>query len=144
MRSKSFTSREVRGVVVFVHGTQAPTDDEWDEVLQFYRGKPETASFRSLVYTAGGAPNATQRARLRELGQRRARIAVLTASAVARAAGVAVAWFNPLIKIYGLKDTQKALDHLDVPPAHRQELLRVITELQGSLGIAPAHMTDGL
>jgi hypothetical protein len=139
MRSKSFASREVGDVVVFVHGTQAPTDEEWDDVLDFYRRKPEQSSFRSLVYTAGGAPNASQRARLREAGQGRARIAVLTASAVARAAGIAVGWFNPQIQIYGLKDIEMALDHLHVPAAQRRELRQAITELQTALGLVAVH-----
>ncbi len=136
MRPKSFVSRKVREVVVFVHGTQAPTDEEWEEVLDVYRRKPDQSSFRCLVYTAGGAPNPTQRARLREAGQGRARIAVLTASAVARAAGIAVGWFNPQIQIYGLKDIEKALDHLHVPTAQRGEFRQALAELQNALGLA--------
>jgi hypothetical protein len=139
MSPKSFVSRKVRDVVVFVHGPQAPTDEEWEEVLDSYRGKPEQPSFRSLVYTAGGAPSATQRARLREVSQGRARIAVLTASAVARAAGIAVGWFNPQIQIYGLKDIEKALDHLHVPVAQRSELRQALTDLQSALGLVAAH-----
>jgi hypothetical protein len=137
MPSRSFASRRVREIVVFVLSRQAPTDAEWDEMLVIYRQLARPTLPCALVYTAGGAPNAKQRASLRDVGS--ARIAVLTASAVARAAGVAVSWFNPEIRIYGPHDVEKALNHLDVPEAERRELRQALAELQRALGLAQIH-----
>jgi hypothetical protein len=140
MRSRSLATRTVRGVIVFVHGSQDPTDEEWGATLELYRRTPEHSSIRCLVYSSGGAPNVKQRARLREVGQSRARIAVLTASAVVRAAGVAVSWFNPKIKIYGLRDIENALDHLEVPVLERSDVRQALEELKNEMRLGGAQL----
>ena len=91
MSSKSFLARRVRNVIIYVHTADTPSDVEWDTVLSFYNNANDEQQLRTLVYTEGAAPNASQRARLNDcLGARRVRIAVLTPSALARAAGTAV------------------------------------------------------
>lgn len=134
MRPRSFVARAVRGVVIYVHTAQAPTDEEWDNVLDHYRDASEFSQMRTLVRTQGGAPNPAQRARLNiALGGKKVRIAVLTASTLARAAGIAVSWFNPNVRIYGPDDVEKGLDHLQVAPEDRAEIKRTLLELEKEL-----------
>jgi hypothetical protein len=139
MRSKSFCARKLGNVVVFVHGSRAPTDSEWDVVLDYYRQAPDASRLRALVYTEGGAPDAKQRARLVEFSHATARIAVLTASALARAAGIAISWFNPQLRLFKPSEVERALDHLEATTGERVELRRTLAELQGEIVQTQAH-----
>ncbi|MEO8184430.1 MAG: hypothetical protein ABI895_36945 [Deltaproteobacteria bacterium] len=130
MRSKSLCARKLGNVVVFVHGSRAPTDSEWESVLDYYRQAPDASRLRALVYTEGGAPDAKQRARLVELGHAQARIAVLTTSALARAAGIAVSWFIPHLRLFKPSEVERALDHLETTTTERVELRQTLAELR--------------
>jgi hypothetical protein len=82
---------------------------------------------RILVYTAGGSPNTAQRARRNALlGDRNIPQAVVTASALARAAGTAISWFQPTFRLFAPDQLEKALDHLAVPGGARLRLRRAI------------------
>jgi hypothetical protein len=109
---------------------------EWERVLSFY-DEPEVARDpRTLVYTQGAAPNAAQRARLNEkLGKRRVRIAVLTPSALARAAGTAVHWFRPEVRIFRPSETDAAIKHLEVTPDVAFELSSALREMKHEMGV---------
>jgi hypothetical protein len=137
MRTKSFAARRVQNVLVYAHGAKAPSDEEWNGVLAMYDEAHAVERLCALVYTDGAAPNAAQRARLNaKLGPRRVRIAVLTSSALARAAGTAVNWFRPDVCIFGPTDIAGALRHLDVPPEVAPELTLVLQELKYEVGVA--------
>ncbi len=136
MRAKSFLAKRVRNVLIYVHTAAPPNDEEWDEVLSFYEAGTREQKVCTLVYTEGGAPNAAQRARLNaRLGPGLVRIAVLTSSAIARAAGTAVTWFRPHVRVFGPNDLQGAMDHLELSPEGRQEVGEALQELKRSLGI---------
>lgn len=135
MRAKSFLATRVRDVLIYVHTAAPPDDEEWDEVLKFYETTRPERKVCTLVYTEGGAPNAAQRARLNASLGPGVRIAVLTSSAIARAAGTAVTWFRPHVRVFGPKDLQGAMDHLELPPDNRQEIGDALQELKRSLGI---------
>lgn len=133
----SFAARRVGSVLVYVHTTAAPSDAEWESVLSFYEDSSPEAQLRTLVYTEGGAPNAAQRARLNaRLGPRRVRIAVLTPSTLARAAGTALNWFRPEVRIFGPRDVKQAFSHLAVTDAESSELSNALRELMRELGLS--------
>ena len=84
------------GLIICVHRDVAPADEEWNQILALFRGAPDLREARILVFTLGGAPDARQRARLNTVvGDAKPRIAVITPSALARAAGIAISWFIP-------------------------------------------------
>ncbi len=142
MRSKSFAARRVRNVIVYVHTALPPSDAEWDGVLEYYTGTEAVDPLLTLVYSAGGAPNASQRARLNVvLGARRARIAVLTPSALARAAGTAVSLFRPDVHVFGPHELGPALEHLGVSGEQAAEVRVVLSELKEELDINDAGGT---
>jgi hypothetical protein len=127
-------AKAVGNFCVFVHTDAAPTDEQWDQVLDFYRGAADPSTFRTLVFTEGAAPNAAQRARLKTATRgAKIPIAVLTSSAVARAAGIAIGWFNPLFRAFGPEELERALDHLDAQGLDRELLKLTLEELKSLL-----------
>jgi hypothetical protein len=136
MGTKSYAARKVGNVVVYVHGDASPTDAEWEAGIAFFKDTPDPSRLSAIIYTEGGAPNAAQRAQLNAvLGSNKVRIGVLTGSAAARAAGVAVRWFNPELAIFGAEDVEAALDHIRAPADQRSLLKRTLTELKSELSI---------
>ena len=138
MGTKSYVARKVGYIIVYVHADVPPTDAEWEAGISFFKESSDPSRLSAIVYTEGGAPNAAQRARLNAvLGSNKVRIGVLTASAAARAAGVAVRWFNPELSIFGPEDVDAALDHIRAPTDQRSEVKRTLTELKSELSIQP-------
>jgi hypothetical protein len=136
MGTKSYVARKVGNIMVYVHADVPPTDAEWEAGISFFKETSDPSRLSALVYTQGGAPNAAQRARLNAvLGSNKVRIGLLTASAAARAAGVAVRWFNPELSIFGPEDVEAALDHIRAPTDQRSEVKRALTELKSELSI---------
>jgi hypothetical protein len=136
----SFAARRVHNVIVYVHTAAPPTEDDWDGVLGYYQDALDEKELRTLVYTDGAAPSASQRARLNAvLGPRRVRIAVLTPSALARAAGTAIGWFRPEVRVFGATDLGKAMEHLSVAGDVAAEVGRALDQLKQELGIRSAR-----
>jgi len=82
-------------IVVCVHNQQAPSDAEWREFLEVWRGHRDQIAGQ-IVYSAGGAPNARQREdSLAIIHQRSAGApptAVVTDSMLVRGAVTAISW----------------------------------------------------
>lgn len=130
-------SRAVDECIVSVHGPAVPTDGEWDKAMALLESVGP-ARARSLIWTEGGAPNATQRAKLAKVtGSARSPMAVLTASGLARAAGTAMSWFNPAFRMFAPEELDAALDHLTIAPARRGPVLAALEEMKVSLRITP-------
>lgn len=128
--------RSLGNFLVFVHGKEAPSDVEWDELLALFRAVPDITRARVLVFTLGGAPDARQRAKLHQLlGETKPPIAVLTPSALARAAGTAISWFNPRLRVFDPDDVERALDHLDAVRADRQALIHAMGDLRREMHV---------
>jgi hypothetical protein len=134
VRGKSMVATRHGSLVIYVHTAEAPNDDEWDRALRFFESKDP--GLRALVYTEGAAPNAAQRARLNAaLGGNKVAIAVLTPSVVARAAGTAIGWFNPNLRVFGPTDFDLALKHIRATPQEGAELRALIEKLKDELGL---------
>jgi hypothetical protein len=119
----------LHGTVICVHSQEAPTDRDWEAHLRAVRDEPRVASI--LVFTYGGAPNATQRAALNDVLQRvRVPIAIMTPSLLARGAGTALRWFNPKMRIFDPEDLEGALDHLALSQPARDEISTALGELK--------------
>ncbi len=132
--STSMAAKAVGNYCVFVHTDASPTDEQWNQALQFYRDVADLGALRTLVFTEGAAPNAAQRARLKAVTRgAKMPIAVLTSSAIARGAGVAIGWFNPLFRVFAPDEIDRALDHLDAVGLDRELLKLTLEELKGLL-----------
>jgi len=138
---ESVSVRIVGKCLVFVHGANAPSNDEWDRAMElFVRIGPTRACF--LVWTEGGAPNSAQRAKLAKLtGESKTPIAVLSDSSLVRAAGTAIRWFNPQIRIFPPTDIEGALVHLALDGAARTGARDAMTEMRTERARRPAAQT---
>jgi hypothetical protein len=139
VRSKSMACKAVGNYLLFAHGKQRPTDAEWETTLQSFREAKNASAVRVLVFTAGAAPDTPQRAKLNDLlGDSKPRIAVLTSSPLARAAGTALRWFNPQFRIFRPDEVERALDHLQVPESDRTSLREEFAKLVAE--VAPSAL----
>jgi hypothetical protein len=131
MRTGAFAARRVRDTLIFVFGARSPTDGEWDQLIAYYRDAASVRTVQLLVVTEGGNPNAKQRARLKErVDVTGVRVAIVTASTLARAAGVAVRWFNPMLRVFAPSELERALDYLTLRDEYRQEARVALDELR--------------
>jgi hypothetical protein len=134
IHTSSFVAAETEGCFLFVHSEKPPTDTDWEQVLSLYRNAPDRVATRSLICTLGGAPSAKQRAALNALlADSKPLMAVLTRSTLARAAGVAISWFNPRFKIFDLDDLSGALTHLGISARQREQVVRTLDTLRAEL-----------
>jgi len=121
--------------VICVHGSLAPSQAEWNQVLELYRRHPNISQLKTLVWTDGGAPNAAQRSELTAAlaGGKSMPIAVITASVLARAAGTALTWLNPGFRLFGPNDFDRALDHLGAGGVERRALRELVEGMRREL-----------
>ena len=131
LQTTSMSARIVGGYAVFVHSNRAPTDEEWEQALELHRRGGGSVVLPTLVYTEGGAPNASQRVRLNALvTASKPRVAVVTPSVLARAAGAALALINSNTRVFGPEQLDRALDHIGASATTRELLRRTLEELR--------------
>jgi hypothetical protein len=98
----------------------------------------EQRKVRTLVYSEGGAPNAAQRAKLKQLqGGVAVPIAVMTPSTMVRMAVTAIGWFNARVASFEADQIDEALTFLDIPFDQRAELKAAMAELKAE--VLPGH-----
>jgi hypothetical protein len=128
--------RRMGRLVVTVHTAQAPSDEDWGQYMAQVDAYLPLEDQRILVVSAGGGPNSAQRKMMTDaLDGARVPVAIITDSLVMRGAGIAVSWFNPLLKIFGPNALGSALEHLDLTAWEREETLRALHELESGLGV---------
>jgi hypothetical protein len=130
--NKSVAWRQVGRLFVVVHSETSPTDVEWDaQIRTFTAGR---GPIRILVHTEGGAPNAAQRGRLTALLKGRdLAVAVLTNSALARAAGVALRWIRPQLRLFAPSEIERALDYVGSAGQERADVRAALDDLKAKL-----------
>ncbi len=94
------------------------------------------ADQRVLVVSAGGGPNGKQRKMMTdELEGTLVPVAILSDSWIMRSAGIAVSWFNPMLKVLPPKSLDQAFTYLELTSWEREESRRIIAELQSKLKV---------
>jgi len=108
-----------RTVCVTLHGTQTPSDAEWDTVLEGMRRFGEEtgndfARLCCLALTDSGGPNAKQRAAVAAiLNGQSSRVAVVSGGGpLVRAVVTALSWFNPDTKMFAPDKADAIREHL--------------------------------
>ncbi|WP_437965376.1 hypothetical protein WMF04_37940 [Sorangium sp. So ce260] len=122
-------------VLIAVHGREPPSDEEWDSYMQAAGALPPTCT-KTLVVTAGGGPNAKQRASINDfVSKNTLTVAICTDALLVRQIGTALSWFNPRVKAFRGNDLSAALRYLDVtgPEAAlvHQKVAKMRLEIEG-------------
>jgi hypothetical protein len=126
--------------LVVVHNALPPAADEWNQVIAVYRDHPNVASLRVLVYTDGGSPNVAQRSDLTAaITNRNMLTAVVSSSVLARAAGIAISWLVPNLRMFNPTELESALDYLGATGGDRRILREIVDQLRRDLSPASAR-----
>ena len=120
---KNSAFRLVGNVVLVVHNSVAPTNDEWESYIKtvlrggkLYGG--DLTLCRQLVLTDGGGPNSAQRAvaqkAAEQMGGAAMPVAVVSSSTFVRGIVTAFNWFNMNLRAFSPLEITKALSFLKV------------------------------
>lgn len=129
---------------VLVCGRRAPSNDDWTAWSEYYAAVGLNHRVRRLfVVSAGGGPNARQRAEViaklaQTLGSSAAEeiyTAACGASASVRIISAALAWLSGArhMKVFGDDERERALEYLNVPSTQRAELLLLAKRFESEL-----------
>lgn len=121
------------GHVVMLHGTSAPSTEDWREYLLRLRDKDLT-KVGLLCFTNGGAPDATQRQELNQViaGRYYAR-AIVHRSALVRGVVLAVSWFAPGVKAFSPWTWTSAAEHARFHPSDLPNLANQVRRMHASM-----------
>jgi hypothetical protein len=121
------------GVVLAVHNTQAPTDDEWARFMSVTK-QVKLEHLRVLVFTDGGTPNVRQRGELVDhFAGQTPPIAMISTNALVKGVATAISWFNPRIKVFAPSDVSKAFAHLGITASSGNALVEEARTLATAL-----------
>jgi hypothetical protein len=129
-------------LVILVHGPVAPSNADWEaylDALAALKSKTDTIEDAGLlVVTDGANPSASQREAMNTRFPIKIRVAVVTASVVARGAVTIVSWFNPLIRAFTPTEFGDALRYLGVDPARYVEIRGRVADMRLELATGVA------
>jgi hypothetical protein len=139
--AKTMAFVHAEGVLLAVHPSCAPGDDDWEAYVQFCKGLPLDCK-KTLVLTRGGGPNAKQRQHLNKefLQNVEMQVAVVTDDSIVRGIVIALSWFNPLIRSFAAHEVNRnvgvwdAIHYLGISRTAGQRIFRQLEEMQASLG----------
>jgi hypothetical protein len=147
---KNLAYGRVDRFVVVVHGKEPPTDEEWNEYLDFtFKGAAAKDVVRHLVVTEGAAPSSAQRRELQERASEcldqdpmSVRAAIITPSTFVRGVVTAMSWIVDTNRAFAPDKLDDAMKYLGIPLEHFAEIEKMVRTLQGELarqrGEAPA------
>jgi hypothetical protein len=135
----------INAFVVVVHNKLPPTDEEWDEYIEFNKsyGGDQGVITRFLVVTDGGAPTAAQRKILHDAAApllkqypNAMRTAVVTPSTFVRGVmnALSLMLVKPMFRGFSPNEMHKAYTFLGVPPVYISDIEEMIAYLRASLG----------
>jgi hypothetical protein len=140
----------MRSVLVSVWNRSQPTEEEWAIYLPEVRRaiadcRTNNDYLRFLVFTDGGAPSASQRAKTLEGGLvKGTRTAVVTANRIARGIVTAFSWFDISMKAFAPQEIVKAFEFLKVPTIQHKVILAEARRLERQIegGVPTVVLAD--
>jgi hypothetical protein len=135
--------RSLDRLMLSVHCGSAPTNDEWNRWLDLTRQRSGQQT-RVLVETFSGGPNVLQRKALGEVVRGEdACCAVLTDSAIERAALTAIAWLGLSLRGFRIGGHTQAAGYLKLTPEELKLALEVLPGLRHECGLELSRMQTG-
>jgi hypothetical protein len=141
---KTSVARLVDNVVVVVHTSLPPSNEEWNSYMQTVvaAGRAHSGDLmrcRQLVMTDGGGPNSAQRAAAQktaaQVNGEAMPVAVVSSSTLVRGIVTAFNWFNMNMKVFSPVDVRAAFDFLRVKESTVQAIWAALDSIQDELGI---------
>jgi hypothetical protein len=132
---------------IIVCGDKDPTMDDWAAYMQALQEEErkgvDVSQWRTVTFSDGGGPNATQRKAVSDLLKGRASpIAIITANSVMRGVITALSWFNPKCRAYAPSDMGSALNFLGVPLARFDSIKQTAQEIQRTIRLRQVRALD--
>jgi hypothetical protein len=125
---------DTRAVVLVVHDSNSPSDEEWDEYCRNIGECLKDPAGAGIALTDGGAPNAAQRERVRlQLAGRTPRSAVVSPSLLVRGVVTALRWYNPHTVAFSPANIRDAFHFLGLTSSQANELWSAVQELDRRL-----------
>ena len=129
----------VEGVLVVVHTSVDPSDEEWTSQCQTVEKHGAELS-AVLVYSEGGGPSTKQRSQMRHaLGERTAPLtAIMTSSTVVRGIITSLNWFlDNRLSAFEPSELNRALAYIGFaePSPARDALVRCLNDRAQELGV---------
>ena len=145
---KSMVFKIVGNVHIVIAGTSEPIDEDWRTYMAAVRGEErkmaDFGKMRTIVFSAGGGPNAKQRKEVNEfLGGRATPVAIVTSSTIMRGVVTALQWFNPLARAFSPDNVFAAMQFLGTSDSEATGVWAEAKKLQSSVG-APASKSINL
>ena len=136
---------EVNTYVILVHNKHTPTNEEWNEYIQFnIRTFTPGDMMKYLIITDGGAPTTKQRMILNEKlseyvrgRQHLFRSAIVTGSTLVRGVVTAISWFNSGICAFSPQHLEDAMNYLEIPDQYHADIRVLIKKLRTTLPAPP-------
>jgi hypothetical protein len=126
--------------IIALHGRRPPSQQDWDAYLDDTAAVKDPPLLRGLVFTAGGAPNARQRARNIEVHRsigvaRDAMCSVISDSAVVRAILTAYTWTGMMtgMHAFAVRQMDEAFGYVGIEPGEKPALLDLLVRLGDSI-----------
>lgn len=135
--------RRVENVIVVVHTSKAPTNDDWGAYIEtvlatgrMFGGDLTRCS--QLVFTDGGGPDAGQRAAAaraaEQMNGKAMPVAVLSLAPFVRVIVSALHWFKMNVKAFHPSEVRAAFEFLKIAPAAARSLWIDLNRMEQELG----------
>jgi hypothetical protein len=130
---KSMAHTVVDRTLIYVLGLGPPTDEAWNACLDVVE-RSRVDWTMHLVWSDGGVPTITQRARLKAIiAGRPVPTAVVSASARVRGTVTALSWFGAPAKAFRPADLRDAIAFLKIPASRTELIMRELARLRAEL-----------
>lgn len=139
------------GLIVAVHTTSAPSDDEWSEwcehcELGFSLVKGELSLLPGLAFSDGGAPTLAQRNRVGALvfdGRSKPRIAIVSGSTTIRLLGPVLGALMPGVRAFAPAAVRDAIAHCGWNASDADMILTLAEQrAERAFGAVPQALTS--
>ena len=124
---------KIHDVLLYISAKRPPNDADWAEYVAFFR-KAEQPNFRGIVVERGSGPNAAQRKQITDIMSTvTSKVAVMSASPVARGVMTAMSWFSKGFQAFSPDEMDRALEYLGVPSLMATQVKQLVQKIQQEL-----------
>ena len=126
---KSLGYGRVGNCFLYVSGKRPPNEADWAEYVAWFK-KALPPNAQGIVLERGSGPNAAQRKQLTDITSKMTfKVAVLTASPVARGVVTAMSWFKEGYKAFSPDELGEAASYLGLDASATSQVKQLVQKL---------------